>query len=187
MKINDYFYLVKTRICGNKKGFIFGAVVIALAVMIVGVLTTIVATMASASFVEMREMSFLFDFYAAYENNAIYRLVSIIFVLSEIISACVVVIYLFKSTFSRKVEYKNKLMIGASYSNLVIETLLYNFAMVVLGFVVGAFFSYLASVIICALLGEAIVAVLYIYLITAVVFAGGTFLASVVPVVWVNA
>lgn len=186
MKISDYFYLVKTRICANKKGFWFGVSIVALSVVIMGVLTTVVSSFASASFVEMRKMSFFFHFYTSDKGNAIYRLVSAVFVLSEIISVGIVLIYLLKLGFSRKDEYRNKLLLGASYSNIIIETLIYNFLMIAVGFVIGGALSYLMSFITCLILGEEMISSLYIYLITMVVFIGAMVVSSIVPAIWVT-
>lgn len=186
MKIRDYCFLGFSRIFGNKKEFAFGSLVVCFAVVIMGVSTTVALSMANASFVEMKEMSSIFSVYVSMENNAIYRMLSIVFALSVCFGVVLVAGYFLRLGTSDLGNYRNKLILGATRANIAVEAFLYNFIVFICGFVFGVLASYVICFLIGFALGEVIMYNFYIYLISAVVYLSAVILSSIIPAIWVG-
>ena len=157
MRFNDYFILVKNRLLGNKRSSIYSICIIALATVIGLVISNVVYSLAAESFNEMKEMFFFFELYSMQKTNVIYKMVNITMALSVILSSIVAIVYIYKITYSRKTEQRNKLIMGASYFNIIAENLIYNMIISVLGVVLGGLVSFVLGFVVGLILKVSIV------------------------------
>ena len=187
MKNSDYLYLTKTRLTSNKKQTITACMIVAFAVAMMILLSSVTLSLAHTGFKEMQEMSVLFEFYINKPDNAIYKLVNAVFYLSLIFEFCIVFAYFYNITYKRKKECRDKVIMGAKISNIVIENLLSSFVIFVVGSVFGCVSAYLLNTIIgSAIIGEVILLNLHLYAIGVIVGFCSVILGSVLSLCWTD-
>ena len=186
MRFSDYFLLAKARLLGNKKTTLYSIIVVAFAVAAMMVLSSVCVGFVCESFAEMKSMSVLFSFYVNVRDNSLHRLISIMIVLTIIVASIIIFAHFFVTTYARRNEQRNKLIMGASYANIIIEAVIENLIILLIGIVFGGGAAYLLNILLGALLKTTILFNTYIFMTLCAIQVGVMLFSTIVPSVWVS-
>ena len=180
MQIKDYFLLTKNRLIKNKSHLACVSLVYAFSMVLACVLSSVVVGIINSAAQE----NLFFNIYTSFENNKVKTIGSFVFLFGTIMAIIIALYNTLKETSSRKTEYKNKMMIGASYTNLVVESLIENIIMFILGTVAGFAISYLAIFVIGAILDIVIMFNTYTFVAVFIIEFILVIVGTIIPVLW---
>lgn len=180
MKFRDYLLLTKKRFCSNKFESIYSCFIVMLTFLFSQTIMTIVFGFFGAA----NKENIFFNIYFSFKNNRIDAVCITLLICMVTLSAIVVGGHFFKATIARKSEFNNKLMIGASHTNLIIETLIENVVLLFGGAIVGTLLAYVITLIIGLILHITFVFSAYIVYVLLLVELATVIIGSVFPVIW---
>lgn len=180
-----YLGLAKRKLLNNKCSSISAIFVFAFATMLSTVLSTLVVSLAGAAFVELQNFNGFFIFYAANESNLIYKLCEVVNIFSIVASACIVLGHVLSATIKRHKEYKSKLIMGATYGNLITEVLVEHIVLLVMGYIIGMLASYALLFVLGLVLGITITYGTLVLVISGLVHLSIVVMATIIPITWV--
>lgn len=182
MTIKDYCLLAKNRLLKNKISSLYNIMIIAFSFVLAVVTTSVVLGLIKQANLE----NILFSFYLSLKGNRAETLAVFVFISMLVFASIVVLGHIIRATYSRKQEFKNKMMLGASYLNLSLESLLENMIIYIIGAVVGALLSYLVILIVGAIINVTISFSLYTFVILLVIEFAIVLFGSITPIFWVT-
>lgn len=186
MKFSDYFLLTRARLLGNKRKTFYSILVVAFSTVLMMVLSSVCMGFICESFAEMKSMSVLFSFYVNIKDNSLHRLVSVIIILTMVAASVINFAHFFIETGARKKEQKNKLIMGATYANIIIEAVIENLISLLIGLVIGGVISLAINVFLGLVLEITIMFNTHIFMMLCAVQVGVMLFSTIVPSVWVS-
>lgn len=139
--MNLYFSNTIKGLLHDKINSVFKVLLLAIATLIPILSGCLVVSFAGQSFLELEEISAVLHFYTTDTSNSIYKLCNSVTISLLMVGFILVAIVMFISTSKKKNVLKNHLVMGASYFQILVMTIVENLIIYVVGFIVGVIFA----------------------------------------------
>ena len=182
MTIKDYFVLTKNRLIRNKKSTLYSIAITAFSIFV----CVFMVSMALSFVMAANKENFLFGFYMSLSGNRIEQLSMFIFVITNLVSAIMILAHFIHNTILRKNEFKNKLMLGATQANIAIEAVMENLVTYLIGTTIGILIAYIVQISVCAVFNIGALFSIYTFLVSAIIELVLVVISSIIPVFWLS-
>ena len=170
----------------NKKSTLSAVMIVALSVILPTFFISVVTSFAGNAFLELENISYVLHIYTTDTDNALYKLVTAVTIVSLFMGAVVMLWYLINSAIKFKPTVKQYLTMGASYNQITLILWVRNLLIFVAGFVVGVGLSLLLSLLVGAIASVNVIFSVNIMLVTLLIYFALVTIISVVVPVWTN-
>ena len=139
--MNLYFSNAIKGLLHDKTNSLFKVMLLAIATLIPILAGCLVVSFAGQSFLELEEISAFLHFYTTDTSNSIYKLCNSVTISLLVVGFILVAIVMFISTSKKKNILKNHLVMGASYFQISVMTIVENIIIYAVGFIIGVIFA----------------------------------------------
>lgn len=181
-----YLKISLNRIIKKPLNAVYCVLKVALATLIPTLFISVVFSFSGEAFVEIEKIWFLLRIYTADKSNAIYRMCSAITAITIIVGVVIMLVFAIKETLKRRKEFKNYLLIGASYFQVMTISLVENLIILVAGLGLGLLASWGVGAIIGICYSINIFINMSTFLIVSLIYFSISAITSVVVPVWIN-
>lgn len=160
--------------------------VVALLVSIPLSIVSLAISFSEQSFMELESISYVLHIYTSNTQNAMFKLCGAISIVSIILSSILFFSYFIRITLFRKQEIKNYLYLGASYSQVALNTWLKNVCLFLVGFVIGTILSILTILLTGLIYSVELTVSVNILLVLLLLYFAFIAIISIIIPVWTN-
>ena len=170
----------------DKKSTLFNACVLSLGIIIPVLFMSVAISFLTQGVAELEGISFMLRFYTANETNAFNKFVIAFAVISLILGTIVVLISILNITLKTKKSFKNYLLMGASFGQLMTISWLTNVVLLMLSVIIGGVCSYLFGFIVCKIFNVAFIFMIDYFLIALLINFALVSIVSIVMPLWTS-